>query len=139
MRPAVLLPLFVQVALTFVLLFWFGRACRRRRCARRVRSRDIALRERSLADRAQQIANAFDNQFELPVLFYVVAVLALITRKADLIFVVLSWMFVASASSRLRPHGPKRACAWRRVFHGIGVAVLVVMWVVFALRILAGP
>ena len=58
--------------------------------------RDIALGERNWPTRIQQIQNAYHNQFELPVLFYVLVALALITRKADMLFVVMSWMFVAS-------------------------------------------
>jgi len=47
-------------------------------------------------DRTQQIANCFENQFEKPVLFYALVVLAIITKRADLLFVVMEWLFVAS-------------------------------------------
>ena len=66
---AVLLPLFVQVVLTFVLLCWMAYAARRRFQDRRGDGpRDIALREPNWPQRATQIGNAFHNQFELPVL-----------------------------------------------------------------------
>ncbi len=44
--------------------------------------------------RATQFAYAFSNQFELPVLFYVLTILSIITHHADLVFVVLAWIFV---------------------------------------------
>src|SRR5262245_21610913 len=92
---AVLLPLFVQVLLTFVLLFWTGHV--RVAAVRRgdVHPRDVALREQNWGKRETQIANAYHNQLELPLLFYVLTVLAWITRQADLLFVVLAWIFVA--------------------------------------------
>ena len=93
--PTVLLPVFVLVALTFALNVWMGWS--RTSSVRRgeVKIRDIALGERNWSKQTQQIDNAFHNQFELPVLFYVLVALALITRQADLLFVLLSWVFVA--------------------------------------------
>src|SRR5712691_9506654 len=93
---AVLLPLFVEVALTFVLLFWTGGACLAAVRRGDVRPRDVALREPSWPKKETQIANAYQNQLELPVLFYVLTILAIVTRHADLLFVVLAWVFVAS-------------------------------------------
>ena len=58
------------------------------------RFKDIALREPNWPPRAQQFAYAFSNQFELPVLFYVLTILSIITHHADLVFVVLAWIFV---------------------------------------------
>ena len=34
--------------------------------------------------------------FQLPVLFYVLTAFAMLTRKADLLFVVLAWVFVVT-------------------------------------------
>ena len=93
--PTVLLPVFVLVALTLALNIWMGWS--RTSSIRRgeVKIRDIALGERNWSKQTQQIDNAFHNQFELPVLFYVLVAFALITRQADLLFVLLSWVFVA--------------------------------------------
>jgi hypothetical protein len=92
---AVLLPLFVQVALTFVLLFWMARLNVSATRGGQVRWRDIALREPNWPARNLQIRNAFLKQLETPVLFYVLTILAWITRHADYLFVVLAWIFVA--------------------------------------------
>ena len=56
--------------------------------------KDIALRQPNWPERPTQIANCFSNQFEIPLLFYVLIALALPLRHADLIIVVLSWIFV---------------------------------------------
>jgi hypothetical protein len=91
---AVLLPLFVQVALTFALLVWMAQARGAAMHAGAVRARDIALREPSWPPRATQIGNSYHNQLELPVLFYVLTILAWQLRHADLLFVVMAWIFV---------------------------------------------
>ena len=57
---------------------------RARRAARRgeVKLRDIALGGDAWPARVRKISNAFQNQFELPVLFYLLVVLALVTNAA---------------------------------------------------------
>ena len=91
---AVLLPLFVEVALTFVLLYWMAYQRTSALNAGEINARDVDLRQPNWPPRMAQVANAFQNQLELPVLFYVLTVLSLMTRHADLLFVVLAWIFV---------------------------------------------
>lgn len=135
---AILLPLFVQVALTFFLLFWTGRA--RVAAVRRgdVHPRDIALRESNWPKQETQIANAYHNQLELPVLFYVLTVLAIITRHADLLFVVLAWLFVVSRLVHAYIHLTSNRLGQRFAAFAVGVLVLLIMWVIFAVRLLFG-
>src|SRR3712207_2485252 len=93
---AVLLPVFVQVALTLFLMFWMARVRFDALRSRQVKVRDIALVQRSWPELPTQIPNSFHNQFEIPVLFYALVALALVTRQTDLLFVVMAWLFVAS-------------------------------------------
>ena len=80
---AILLPMFVQVGLTFVLLFWMQALRLRVIRAGQVDPQQVRLREPNWPPRVTQIANAFHNQLELPVLFYVVVLLALVTETLD--------------------------------------------------------
>jgi hypothetical protein len=135
---AVLLPLFVEVILTFVLLYWM--ALVRTRCFRtgEVSARDIALREPNWPPRVSQISNAFHNQLELPVLFYVLTILAWITRHADLVFVVLAWIFVATRLVHAYIHVTDNDVNRRGPAFGLGALVLTIMWLIFMIRILLG-
>jgi hypothetical protein len=134
--PAILLPLFVQVFLTFALLLWLAVLRTGALRGGAVRPADIALRERAWPARAEQVGNAFANQLELPLLFYVLVILALITRKADLLFVVLSWMFVATRLFHAFIHTGSNVVPVRGAAFGVGLVILLVMWIVFAVRIL---
>jgi hypothetical protein len=132
---AILLPLFVQIFLTFFLMFWmahtrFG-AIRRREVA----VPDIALRQPAWPQGPTQIANAFHNQLELPVLFYVLVILALFTRKADTLFVVLSWMFVATRLVHAAIHVTSNDLRARFAAFAAGAVILLIVWIIFALRI----
>jgi len=133
---AVLLPLFVQVALTFAIGFWMaaGRVGAIR--SRAVRPRDIALREPNWPSHLMQLQNAFLNQLELPVLFYVLTILVLFTKTADLLFVVLAWVFVALRLLHAYVHVTTNHVPYRGPLYIVGAIVLFVMWVIFALRIL---
>jgi hypothetical protein len=133
---AVLLPLFVQVTLTFVLLFWM--ATMRTGAIRRkeVRMRDIALRESAWSVKTTQVANAYHNQLELPLLFYVLTILALVTKQADLLFIVLAWVFVLLRLVHAVIHTTTNNVQQRGPVFGLGAVVLVVMWVIFIVRIL---
>src|SRR5581483_1874236 len=91
---AVLLPLFVEVILTFVLMLRMGALRRADISSGTVKDRDIALREPLWPRPTTQAANAYANQFELPVLFYVLTILEWVTRHAGVVFVVLAWIFV---------------------------------------------
>ena len=135
---AILLPLFVQVALTFFLLFWTGRA--RVAAVRRgdVHPRDIALREANWPKQETQIANAYHNQLELPVLFYVLTILVIITRHADLLFVVLAWLFVVLRLVHAYIHLTSNRVGRRFAVFATGFLVLLIMWVTFAVRLLLG-
>jgi hypothetical protein len=135
---AVLLPLFVQVLLTLVLGFWTGRA--RVAAVRRgdVHPRDIALRQPKWPQRETQIANAYHNQLELPVLFYVLTILAIVTRHADLVFVVLAWVFVLSRLVHAYIHLTSNHLSRRFAAFALGAVVLALMWAIFIARILLG-
>jgi hypothetical protein len=132
----VLLPVFVLVGLTFALLLWMAGVRRQALVGGQTKIRDIALGQQNWPVRATQIGNCFKNQFELPVLFYILIVIALPIRHADLVIVMLSWVFVVTrfvhagifvTSNDLN----RRSLAWFA-----SVLVLFAMWLYFALRIL---
>jgi hypothetical protein len=135
---AVLLPLFVQVALTFVLLLWMAGLNASATRSGEVSWQDIALREPNWPARNMQIRNAFLNQLETPVLFYVLTVLAWITRHADYLFVVLAWIFVALRIVHAFIHVADNNVPRRGAVFLASMVVLAVMWVIFAFRILLG-
>jgi hypothetical protein len=132
----VLLPVFVLVGLTFALLLGMATMRTRALTGGETKMKDVALGEQNWPTRAAQIGNCFSNQFEMPLLFYILIAIALPLRHADLVIVLLSWVFVVTrfvhagifvTSNDLRQRGP----AWFA-----GVLVLFAMWLYFALKIL---
>lgn len=134
--PAILLPVFVQVALTFLFLFWMGRSRLAALKGGEAKAQDIALGQPAWPERVTQIANTFHNQLELPILFYVLVAFALVTRKADILFVVMSWMFVATRLVHAFVYATSNRIQHRFIVFLVGAIILLLMWIVFAARIL---
>jgi hypothetical protein len=134
----VLLPVFVQVALTFAVLFWMAFARTGAIKSGQTKMRDIALGQPAWPDRPQQISNNYNSQFQIPLLFYVLIILAWITKHADLLFVVMAWLFVLTRIVHAYIHTTSNYVPNRFKAFAAGVFVLLVMWIIFAVRILLG-
>ena len=133
---SVLLPVFVLIGLTFALLLGMAGARRGALVSRETKVRDIALGQPNWPVRATQIGNCFKNQFELPVLFYILIAIALPIRHADLVIVMLSWVFVVTRFVHAGIFVTSNDINQRSLAWFAGVLVLLAMWVYFALRIL---
>ena len=134
----VLLPLFVEVLLTFGLYFWMAWLRTSLIRSRAVHPRDIALREPNWPPHVLQVANAAHNQLELPLLFYVLTILSIMTHHADVIFIVLAWIFVLSRLAHAWVHTTSNRISVRGPVFGLGLLVLLIMWLIFMIRILTG-
>jgi hypothetical protein len=133
---AMLTPVFALIALTFILLFWMS-ALRINAIGRgQVDPQALSLREPNWPPRATQIGNAFHNQLETPLLFYVVTLLSLITNTADSILWVLSWMFVLSRVVHAYVHVTSNRIDRRGPLFLIGAVGLCLMWIIVAARII---
>jgi hypothetical protein len=135
---AILAPLFVQVLLTLVLGFGLAGLRGPLLVSGKVKPEDVALRQPNWPERTLQFGYAFQNQFEVPVLFYVLTILVLVTKHADVLFVTLAWIFVLSRLAQATVHVTSNNLRARGGFFGIGVLVLTIMWLIFIVRILAG-
>ena len=132
---SILLPLFIQTGLTFFLAFLMGKEKRGAYARKELRWQDIALRQTPWPAQVQKVTNSFENQFEIPVLFYILVILALVTKKADLTFVVMEWSFAASRLAHAFVHTTSNYVPARGFIYVSGVIVLFLMWVFFAVRI----
>ncbi|MEP7030025.1 MAG: MAPEG family protein [Pseudolabrys sp.] len=136
--PTILLPLFVQVALTFALMFWMASARGGALKRKETRLADIALGQPNWPPRAQQISNSYNSQFQLPLLFYVLTILAMMTKHADFLFVVMAWLFVITRLVHAYIHTGTNFVRHRFNAFAVGAIILLVMWAIFAVRILLG-
>ena len=107
-----------------------------------MRSRGIAAQEiatsREAAKRLHNTnaADNFSNLFEIPVLFYVLCILAFATNAVTPLLVAGAWVFVVLRAIHSLIH-----CTYNRVMHRFTVyllstLILFALWSIFAIRIL---
>ncbi len=101
----------------------------------KVRIEDIALDKENWPERSRQASNAFDNQFQLPVLFYVACLVA-IAFEPTLLEVVLAFAFVISRYVHAFIHIGSNHVVRRFQAYVAGFAVLGVFWVDLLVRLL---
>ncbi len=133
----VLLPVFVQVLLTFILLFWMGRHRYVAVKAKQVKIVNEAASEYVWPPMAAQASRSFHSQFETPLLFFALVALAILTKKDDALFVVMEWLWVVSRVVHALIHTTVNRVSLRFPAFFVGVVILFAMWIIFAVRILA--
>lgn len=99
-----------------------------------VRIDDIALERKAWPKREWQASNAFDNQFQLPVLFYVGAGLALYLGPTAF-EVVLAWLFVVTRYIHAFVHVTDNHVIRRFAAYFAGLAILCVLWLDLVVRL----
>ena len=129
----VLLPVFVQVGLTFFLLLWMVTARTR---AVKARETSIKAGQPKYPARVAQVGNCFSNPFEVPVKLYFRYALALPLRHADLFIVLMSWVFVVTRFAHAGIFVTTNNIQQRSMAWFAGVLVLLAMWLYFALKLL---
>ncbi len=127
---ALLYPLLLQVALSFCVLFILF--ARRVREFKRLRIHPDTVptrtQSREVLQQSAPASDNFQNQFELPVLFFVAILLALTLLLRDPLFATLAWMFVALRFAHAIVHLTYNAVMHRFFFYLLSAFVLLMMW-----------
>lgn len=101
-----------------------------------VKSSAIATDRRGWPEREWAVGNAVDNQFQLPMLFYVGSVLAIVFG-ATLIEVVLAFLFVVLRYVHAFIHITDNHVIRRFSVYTAGLVVLCLFWLDLAIRLIA--
>ena len=128
-----------QVLLTLGLLIWMGRERVPRVMRGEIRVADIAVDKSAYPLKARLLSNSFDNQFQLPLLFFVGALAALHFGLLDWFIVGLAWLFVALRYVHAAIHVTTNRVYRRFAAYTAGLAVLALFWLWLVLRLLLAP
>jgi hypothetical protein len=124
-----------QVLLTFVILLLMGRERVPRVMSGEIAVADIAVERGAYPLRARLLSNSFDNQFQLPVLFYVAVLLALWSASTGWVEVILAWLFVVLRYSHAAIHTTSNSLLPRFSAYTAGMVVLMVFWLWLIVRL----
>lgn len=101
----------------------------------KVKIADIALDRENWPEASRQVANAFSNQFEVPVLFYVAALLSLYFG-ATFIDALLAWAFVVSRYVHAYIHVTNNHVVRRFMAFAVGCTIIAIIWLVLIVRLI---
>ncbi|TPM39414.1 MAPEG family protein [Mesorhizobium sp. B2-3-4] len=82
------------------------------------------------------VAGNLSNQFELPVLFYVLCLTLHVTNGVNYLTLALMWIFVATRYVHAWVHLTSNDLRLRSRFFALGALILLVGWIWFALHLL---
>lgn len=132
---AILKPVFVQVALTFFMLFWMAKERLGARARGEVEAAAPGVRPAWKA-RAGIVSNAFHNQLEMPMLFYVAVAFAMIANGVDDIMLMLAWAYVVLRLVHAAIHTTYNHIPHRFLVYVVSNLVALAMWVKLAIHVL---
>jgi hypothetical protein len=132
-----LYPVLAQVLWTFILYVLTARARISAIRSRRVRVADIALAGEAWPDEAKKVANNLHNQFETPVIFYVLCGAASYIGETGVLMVLLAWLYVATRVVHTAIHVTTNRVRHRFQVFTLGLAILALMWLAIVFRLLA--
>ena len=123
----ILLPVVLQIVLaveTYLALAWTrARAIKAHAVDRRAAQLDDSV----WPDRIRAINNNVKNQFEVPVLFYAVAIILWQLGAAGALAQTLAWLFVASRVVHTLIHTGRNSARWRFLAFAFGLLVVLAL------------
>lgn len=133
-QVAIFWPMIAQVALIYAI---YGLVSQRRiKAVKAGKAKASQFRENLNEPEESLFArNSLVNQFELPVLFFVVCILLHAIAAAGLVATVLAWIFVLSRIVHAWIHVTSNRIRYRRPAFVAGFVTLGVMWAYLAYRL----
>ncbi|RDJ27674.1 hypothetical protein DWF00_12145 [Bosea caraganae] len=122
-------PALAQILWTFIVL---GIVFVRRRRAfldKAVSPADVAVSTERYPEPARLAAANYTNQFEAPVLFFALIMVAMEVGAVGTLMAVLAWLFVLSRVVHTFVHVGSNRLHLRAIVFGLGIACLVCMWI----------
>jgi hypothetical protein len=129
MATAIFYPVFAHFILTFGLLLWMGLLRRDALRAGETTYAEMALDDTRWPPGARKVANCYRNQFELPVVFYVLCLVAFEIGAVSTLMLVLAWAFVASRFVHAYIHTTSNRVDQRGAAFAVGFLIVLIMTV----------
>ncbi|WP_439498496.1 MAPEG family protein [Bosea sp. (in: a-proteobacteria)] len=129
-------PALAQILWTFVVLCIMFQRRRVAFASKAVRVADVAVSTERYPEPARLAAANYANQFETPVIFFALIMLAMEVGATGTVMAVLAWAFVLTRIVHTFIHVGSNRLLKRAVVFGLGVACLFCMWVGIVVTVL---
>ncbi len=129
-----LLPVVLHSVMVLVIGGMMGRARFRGGAEGKFKRSEIINNSNGYPPDIKKIGDNFNNQFQLPMLWYACVAFTMITGTVDRLLVALSWTFLVSRMLHTFNHVGANTLPARFYFYLVGFIALTVMWLWFTLR-----
>ena len=129
-------PALAQILWTFVVLTITFLRRKKAFANREVRMADVAVSTERYPEPARLAAANFSNQFETPVLFFALVLVAIHVGATGYVMAALAWAFVATRVVHTLIHTGGNDLRQRALVFAAGVACLFLMWTGIVIAIL---
>lgn len=126
-RDLIFLPVATQVMLTLLLFIRLGQVKSRARRLNEVDESRSALHKEAWPDYVLKVTNNIENQFQTPVLFYLLSLMAWALDRVDWLVVMVAWAYIATRLVHAYIHLGDNVVVWRRKVFTIGVLLIMLM------------
>ncbi|MBL1273017.1 MAG: MAPEG family protein [Oceanospirillales bacterium] len=128
-------PVLAQVFLTLIMLIVLGARKTKAVKAGEVSRKQAALNNRVWPEDVVKVSNNIANQFEVPVLFYVLCLVLYSINAAGVVALVLAWLFVVSRFAHAYVHIGSNYVPMRFRLYLVGCLVLIAMLILVAWKL----
>lgn len=135
LQQVLLLPVFLHVLMTMGLGVATAVARRRAVLQGKVRLKDVALEKSAWPDAVKKLGNNFDNQFQMPMLWYAGVAFTLVLNAADSLLVGLSWAFLVLRVGHSFVHVGRNIVIRRFFIFFAAAIVLMLYWLWLAYKV----
>jgi len=136
-QESILFPVFALAALTFSVALWMARLR-----FKAVKLGDLDRRYYKLnrgweaPEYLVKVSRNFENLLEIPVLFYVVALMVYVTKQVDCVHLTMAWMYVGTRLIHTVIHTTYNNVLHRMIPFLLGSMVLIAMWIRFFVQMI---
>jgi hypothetical protein len=131
-------PVLAQIFLTLTMLILLGVRKTKAVKAGEVNRQQAALNNKVWPEDVVKVSNNIANQFEVPVLFYVLCLMLYSINAAGMVAIVLAWMFALSRFAHAYVHIGSNYVPMRLRLFLVGCLVLIAMLILVALELASG-
>lgn len=135
LQQALLLPVFLHMLMTMGLGIASALARRKALLAGKVRMKDIVLDARGWPDEVRKLGNNYDNQFQLPMVWYAGIAFTLALGLVDGAAVAFAWAFFALRVAHSVVHVGSNILVRRFYIFVAGAVVLTLSWLWLAVKV----
>lgn len=132
----ILYPLLAQVLLVLILFMLLGKRKFAAAKTKTVNLQDAAMNNKAWPKDVVLVSNNIANQFEVPVLFYVLALVCYVTSSVNIVTVACAWLFVVARYCHAYVHVTRNVVPIRFRFFLISLLSILVMFVTTTLQLI---